>query len=179
MTARYLKIIEILVNARESMLRLRWQRIESLSLSSKIMTAVIKNSSSTKLSRGRSANRPISNNTRNSISNGTRICSKHKKKMLKLSQSLKSVTLLRLRATDKSSETSSHLLSNSALNFWTCSKSSRTWPSKRSRYFNYISIIRMFSKFLINLYRYQDAHEIQIRCQELEQEEREKYMKER
>ena len=31
----------------------------------------------------------------------------------------------------------------------------------------------------IFLSRYQDAHEIQIRCQELEAEEREKYMKER
>ena len=67
--------------------------------------------------------------------------------MLRPSLNLKSVTPLRSRAIGKSSETNYPLLSSSVPNSWTCSRSSRTSLSRRSKY---IFVFRMFSKFLIN-----------------------------
>jgi hypothetical protein len=82
---RFLRIIELLVKEKASMLRQRWLRTVLRNLSNKIMIVVTKSWSLTRPNREKSVNKLTSNNTRSSTSNGMTIFFRPKKKMDKLS----------------------------------------------------------------------------------------------
>jgi hypothetical protein len=71
------------VSKRENTLKPKWQKIESLSSRNKICSVNMRSLSLIRLSKERSVNKLILNNIKSLISNGTRISSKPKKKMLK------------------------------------------------------------------------------------------------
>jgi hypothetical protein len=75
------------------MLKLKWLKTELLSLKLKTTIEDMKNLFSTRPSKEKNVSKPISNNIKNSTSNGTRISSKHKRKTQRLSVSWRTVTL--------------------------------------------------------------------------------------
>jgi hypothetical protein len=66
------------------MLKLKWLKTELLSLKLKTTIEDMKNLFSTRPSKEKNVSKPISNNIKNSTSNGMKTCSKPRRKMLKL-----------------------------------------------------------------------------------------------
>ena len=91
---------ENLVSKKESTLKLRWPKIESLSSRNKICSVNMRSLSLIKRNKEKSVNRLISNSTKSSTSSGTRISSKPRKKMLRHLVNSKIDTLKKLNRTD-------------------------------------------------------------------------------
>jgi hypothetical protein len=94
-----LKIIEKHAKEKANTLRLKWLKTESKSLNNKTMIEDTKNSFLIRPNREKSASKHTSSNTRNSINNGTKIYFKHRRKMHRLSVSLRTDILLKLKVT--------------------------------------------------------------------------------
>jgi len=164
------------------MWRPRWRRIEFLSLSSKIMTADMMSSSSIKLSREKSVNRLTSSNIKSSTSNGMKIFFRPKKRTVRLYLSWRTDTLSKSNKIDRSWATNCLWLSSSVQNFWTNRASNSPSPNRKSKStppFFRPAIFLRDGLYCFKYYRYQEAHEIQQICLNLEAAEREKYMQER
>ena len=121
-------------NARENMLKQKWQRTESQNWSNRTTIEDTKNWYLTKPNRERSANKLILSNTRNLTNSGTKIYCKHRKKMLKPLESSRTDTPLKSKVTVRFSVTNSLWHSSSVRSFSTCKRSKIALPSKRSKY---------------------------------------------
>ena len=111
-----MKTTDTHVNSQASMLRQRWLKTESTNLNNKTSIEDMRSSFSTRPSKERNVNRLTSSNTKSSISSGTRISFRLRKKMPKPLVNLKIDIPKRLKRIDKFWKRSFHLLSNSALN---------------------------------------------------------------
>lgn len=128
----FLKITEEPVSMSKNMLRLRWPKTESRSLSIKTTIAVTRSWFSTRLNKERSVNKHILSSTKSSISSGTRIFSTPKRRMLKLLESWKIDTPSKLKKTAKCSRKNCLLLSNSLRSSSTSRKFKKASLSKRN-----------------------------------------------
>ena len=113
--------------------RLKWPTIDATNWNKNTSIKKWKSLSSTKNHRDKIAKQLISSNITSSINNGTRIFSRHSKKMLKLLDHLRIDTLKKSNKTDKPWKKSFHWTSNSPQLYWTSKSNKPTLPSKRSK----------------------------------------------
>ena len=130
---KFLKIIDTLVKLRANTLKPKWPKTELLSWKLKITTEDTRSSFSIRPSREKNVSRPTSSNTRNSISNGMRTCSKPRKRTPRPLVSSKTDTPKRLRRTDRFWRRNCHWLSNSAQSCWISRKFRPISLSRRSK----------------------------------------------
>ena len=148
---------------KESTSKLRWLKIELLSLSTKITNVSWTSSSSARHSREKSAKMLISSSTMSSTSNGMTIFSKLRVRMHKPSELLRDNIKWSLRRTIKNSMRSFHWPSSSAQNYWTTRESRPLLLSKRSKYISWSCLSLMNSLLICSifiLFRYAEAHQV-------------------
>ena len=101
------------VKEQETMLKLKWPTIDAMNWNKNTSIKKWKSLSSTKNHRDKIAKQLISSSIMSSINNGTRIFSRHSKKMHKLLDHLRTDILKKLNKTDKHLKKSFRLTSNS------------------------------------------------------------------
>ena len=119
--------------------KLKWHRIVWMSSSKNTMIKSSRSSSSINSSNARNVNKRILNNIMSLISSGTRIFSKHNKKMLKLLVHLKIDIHKKLKLTARPWRKSFHFHSSLVQNCWTNKSNNNVLPNRKSKYKFWIS----------------------------------------
>ena len=131
------------------MLKPKWPTIDATNWNKNTSIKKWKSSSSTKSHRDKTVKPLTSSSITSSINNGTRIFSRHSKKMLKHLDHLRTDILKKSNKTDRHLKKNFHLTSNSPQLYWTSKSNKLILLSKRSKFF--ILIFKKWEKQFIDL----------------------------